>query len=850
VRRPPLAFVLASLLALPGFDWPGGAPALSAAMEGAPPERRRELLRRAAGSRDADARALVVRALDDDSPRVRLDAAALVADARITEGAPALVRWLDDPTPAARLAALRALVALRATAALPSLARMLSDADVAIRAEAVRAAAAVGGVDATVALLDRVSDPEASVRVEAARTLGELGDARAVFTLLGALQDAAPEVRAAAALSLGRLGDARALRGLVSLVHDPDADVRVAAVRAAGALGRSTPEAVADLAAVALRESREWEPAAQTALAVEAVGALARVASSAACDVLVEVIRRGPDGADRAPARAAFRALATLPALARARVAPLVAATAPELHDSLVDLLGAVGGDDAAAALLRYVDRPSLAPSSRGRALVALGRTGSALALLPLVSEAERAGAAALSASSRDCAHPRLHAPALVGLAALSESAGTLGPDALDLLRALLARVEGACATQSAQVITLLGRTGNARAPAMIRPWLQGPSPLERASAVAALQRAGVDGAEPALAALLSDPSPAVRLAASDALARHGGAAALAALAAQWRAPAPLDRTAAARAIGRVLGRHLRAPPDGAARDALAAMITCAAQSSTPVAAACVDALAEPAGLGDAAALATLRRQLACGDEARARAALEALANASTVARRAGLATAPVEAAMALPDDASERLRVARAWSVAPSSGALDEASPAALANAFASLRGSREAPPAVVRALWEALRTRHHEAVLVNAALALSRVATAAPDVDAALALMNYHRSARVRSAAATLLRALLARVTDAPLRDGIARALAHAEGEAPAGAGDEARVAIDARVVDARGEGAAVDYALALPDGWIRMGTAGPDGWIHERDAAAGTFTVLGPRELAEAP
>jgi hypothetical protein len=39
---------------------------------------------------------------------------------------------------------------------------------------------------------------------------------------------------------------------------------------------------------------------------------------------------------------------------------------------------------------------------------------------------------------------------------------------------------------------------------------------------------------------------------------------------------------------------------------------------------------------------------------------------------------------------------------------------------------------------------------------------------------------------------------------------------------------------------------YALALPDGVIRLGVTGPDGWIHERAAPRGRFVLIDPSDL----
>lgn len=861
VRRPPLAFVIVSLLALPGFDWPGRADHLAAALHHASPERRRDAVREAATSPDAEARRVLIAALDDTDLGVRRSAAEAVSRARITEAAPALTRWLDDPNPELRLTATRALGALRASTSLGALTRMLADADVEVRKAAVRAVTSVGGAGAAVALLDRLSDLDASVRVETARALGELGDRRAVFSLLGALQDTSVEVRVASAASLGRIRDPRAQRGLVTLIHDQAFEARSAAVSALGAIGRDVPDVVADLAVVALRESREGEAAAQSRLALEAVHALARIATPAACDVLVDVVRRGSDGIDRTPVYAAMQALQSTGAQGAARVTTLVAVTPPEFTDTMVDTLGGIGGDDAARALLALLDRPDLSTPTRSRAWTALGRTGSSLALLPLISQAERGAVGVRGPLARACPRPRLNPPALVGLLLLANNAGTLGPDALDLLSSLLERAGDGCAAQSAQVVTLLGRTGNARAPGRLRPLLASPSQQVRRAAIDALRRAGVEGAERDLAALISDPSPDVRLAASDALSAHGGPAAITAVLDRWNGDQALDRTSAAR----VLGRSLRGADRPLVEGVVRALSRCAHDASSAVSAACTDALADAAATGSTDALEALVAALDLRDETRALPALEALANAAATGDDAVRARvrAAVDTVFAASPLATDRARLAASLIVGDDRLALDalaSGDAAIAANALAATRHARGALSLdLARALWASLSTRLEEALLVNASLALAARFAGEVDFEALSALLR-HPSSRVRRAAATLLRAIPDASLEGALRgrrdaevercasDRSSEVRAVCDAQHSAEAASEVR-SVDARVVDGTGVARAfTGYAIVLPGGWIRLGTTGPDGWIHERASTAGTFRVMGRDELSD--
>lgn len=861
----PVALALAAALALPSFDWPGRAATLAAQMERSPPERRRELLLEAASARDPAARTLVLRSLQDDAAPVRLTAAAVAARLGVTEAAPTLVAWLDRPEVEARLAATEALGALRVEATFAPLQRVLSDADVAVRLAAVRAVVAVAGRGATVALLDRVSDAESEVRVEAVRALGDLGDPRAVLPLLGSLQDAIPDVRAAGAHALGAIGDARAQRALVAAFHDAAPEVRHAAVRAVGALGARAPGAVADLAVVALRESREGEPAAWSRLAVVAVQSLASVGSPAAVDVLVEVARRAGEFVDREPAREALRALGALGDVGRSRIPALVASVPADLETELLALLGALGGDEAARALLRRLERPGVAPSARSLVLTALGETGSREALLPLLSHAVAAPAPAAQrvlARGGECASPRLDQAALDGLAALAERAGTLGPESLDLLVGLRDRAAGGCERQSVEVLALLGRTGNARAAAAIAPTLRAPSATLRAAAARSLAATDLAGVEAELVVSLRDGAPAVRLAAADALSRRATEASLPALLARWDAPEPIDRGALARA----LGRTARRAADASLRARVAtALRGCLRAAAPELASWCLDALADLAAV-DAPGAADLLAETAAGPRVALRvAAVEALANAAAMAPPSSRSSlfARMAAARGAPS------RALAVWAlgeggeaeVAPLLRALADPNAAVVANAAASLGRIAARGVAVEggEALCATLRAWRDPLVVANAMRALGHVGGGACAPSAVARALGHHPEALVREAA---LSAALARSGgDGEARAGYAAAVSRCaqgdpsaaladacrRGVAPSAPGERSET-VDAQVVDAAGDATErAEHGLVLPDRWVRMGTTSPGGWVHARPTHAGRFLVVAPGDLA---
>lgn len=841
---------------VPGFDWPGRAATLAASMEGASPERRREILLEAASARDPSARGLVLGALDDSSPSVRFEAAALAARLGFSEATPHLIGWLDHPEPTYRLAATRALGALRVPEAFPALRRVLADADVGVRLAAVEAVFAVAGRDATVALLDRLSDPESEVRLAAVRALGELADVRAVLPLLGTLQDAIPEVRAAGAHALGAIGDVRALRALVTAFHDAVPDVREAAVRAVGTL--RSPLAVADLAAIALRESREGAPAAWSRLAVIAVQSLGHIATPTATDVLVEVVRRAGEFVDREPPRAALRVLTTLGEMARARIPALAQSTPADLESDLFTALGALGGDEAAQAILRRLERPTLTPSLRSQALVSLGETGSRVALLPLLARAASPANVSPPRTSFGvgaCASPRLDQGALDGLTAYVDRNGSLEPESFDLLLAMRERAQGGCEQQMAAVLLLLGRTGNPRAALALAPSLRAVSVSLRLAAARALAAAPLAGAERALLDALGDPSPDVRSAAADALARGTTPEFFPFLLDRWDGSSPVDRVALARVIGRTIHRvgerslHQRASTT---------LTACVQRASPELAGACLDALADLAAQGDLRALETLEAA-ARGDRRSLRAvAAEALGNAVTMASGT-LRTSLGERAIAVARDPAQRAVVA--WVLGEGAEvthvlreALGDTDPAVVANAMASLGrlAARGIAVDLGDTLCRVLRAWRHPVVLANGLRALAHI-RAASCADAIVPrALGSHPEVLVREAA---LAAALARMDDGIYRAAVSRCAAFERSPTIAAMcrrarmppNDERTASIDAQVIDAAGEPLeGVSLALLLPDHWVRMGVSGPGGWVHVRPTPQGRFVVLAPSDL----
>jgi HEAT repeat protein len=809
----------------------------------------------------------IVRALEDSDPQVRRHAAELTARLRIRAARPALLRWLEQGPVEDRVAAAQTLGAVGGREDIAILARLSSDRDPATRLAATRAIGAVGGESAVVPLLDRLSDDSAEVRVAAAQALASLNDRRAVLSLLGLVQDPVSEVREAVCVTLGRLRDARALRGLVSLLRDSQQEVRLAAARSLGALG--TPDALVDLAPVALGTQGGPDAAQQAELGRAAVHSLGLIGGASARALLVRVFRTHPSQEVARAAASALRAMGE----AAYEVIPALAADpiAPNLREPLIALLGDLGGDDAADVLLGMPESSRANPDAYLRAL---GRTGSTAALRALLRAAtERDGDAArqTSIASLSLSASTRRASVLRALDAWVLRTGRLEPGALDPLAILLRDLrQGAVPTMrtsaapnpssdTAVVVRLMGYTFNPRAAVLLAPLLSATAPGVRLAAAQALVRVGVEGVEADVARALCDPDPAVRSPAADALARHGTRVALLAIASLWRGDRPIDRRAAVFALGRIARR--------AGDTSVAATLTARLPDARPlVAAAIVDALGALASLDAPTALDTLDRSIE-GQGALSLAAAEALSNAAAQASGPPADRLRERLSSLLAGSRPDPVRAVGAWGlgaftspavITTLSLAATDPSNAVSGNALGALAravaAGAVAPPALRALACSAATTRPNPLVRANALellAALGHRCDGAPE----LSMLFEARSPWVRRAAAHALAAtahndavravtddMLLRCANSDRADLVAQRCRELRSRTAPRADREP---LDAVVYSETEDAPAIatEYVLIHADGIARFGRTGPSGWIHEHRAPAGPYTVLDP-------
>lgn len=839
MRRPHAQLLAAALAALNiAGDWPGAGESLTADYRSAPAPRRCALVAEAAARGEGTRDVLLTLALQDPSEAVVVASLRAIARHRVRSLGEAVIQRLGDERVGVRLAAVEAARAIRDPASLPALARVAGDSDVGVRTLAVAALAALGVEAAVLALVDRVHDPESVVRLAALTALGELGDSRAVLSVLGLLDDPNPDVRVVAASALGRMRDARSVRALRVALGDEHTNVRIAAVRALGSLGSDAAAAVDDLAPIALRGVSMGELADASLASRAAIDSLTAIASSEAAAHLARVAM-SPRVEDHT---ALAEALSRSPRAFIDRVAAALGRIeSPSLTQ--LSLLGVIGGVTAADTILGSLARVD-SDHGLGAALVALGRSGDPRAVRVLLRYGTQPEAAEGSASTRTarrhtpCAERPAFQGAIEGLLALSRRQGGLPATALDPLLAMANVPSASCGEAIAQVISLIGATGNSRAGGALARWAGGDDRRVRLAALRALEGTGGAPLAP-LILLLSDASDELRLAAADAIARHATRADLAQLIARIDSPERVDRATAMRVVGIAAARL------GAFDVARGPLLAAIARDDLLDAAAAIDALSRLAaagapGISSAIVDAGSRRSALRG------VVVEALGNAlvdgggrsdgevvAALRRFDARGPAAVLAERAAPDSATRLI------------GALQSLRTAESTNAAAALAlGAGDLSAPTLEDLCVAWRGASDSAMRGNLGMALLR--RGAP---CSLEVMNF----ALRADSPETTRRAIASGAGLRADDSAAQRFLHqcSQGDASSAVarhcadllsrGSLPREDLDLRVSSDEGPvGGLAALRVTLADGVELRVTPGPDGWIHLRQVAAGAFSV----------
>lgn len=145
---------------------------------------------------------VLVDALDDDTPELRMAAANAIAHDGLEQATPALLDHLDDPDARVRLRVVRALGAVGDERAVERLSSPRDNGSTRFRQEVARALGAIGGEPALDALGPLLSDRELKVRRDAVSALGEFHRCRPIEQLVERLDDDEEAIRRAAVYAI------------------------------------------------------------------------------------------------------------------------------------------------------------------------------------------------------------------------------------------------------------------------------------------------------------------------------------------------------------------------------------------------------------------------------------------------------------------------------------------------------------------------------------------------------------------------------------------------------------------------------------------------------------------------
>lgn len=489
----------------------------------------------------------------------------------------------------ARVQQIGQLVA-RGPAGVPGLLQLLTERSWSVRREAVRALAAQGeaAAEALCVLLRTQRDDEARLAAAVDALVASPVDLLEPLTALA--HDGNPAVAADAAQVLGRRRGARAVPVLAELVAHRDDNVAVAAIEALGRIGGpqaldalvgaaqsghffrvfpaidvlgrcGDPRAIPPLAALSTHSMYQLEVAralghtgesAAVAPLAKLLGssnaATLRVAAAALAELLARHLERYGD--QDAPRAALHRA--HVDAGAVGRLTRCLADATIEERLAIAVLLGALGGEEAAAGLRSLLDSPGPVSEAAASSLKRLGRDSD-----QQVREALREGDSArrlvlLPIVTRGIFQPELveclhdEAPEVRALAC--EALGRVGATgAVGAMFALLADPNRRVVQAAVGAIQSLG---SADTQALALKFATTGAPEVRRRALQILSYFGFPEALPLLLAAAGDADPATREVALSGLALLDAPEAVEALLRAAQAPEEKLRGAAMRALG------------------------------------------------------------------------------------------------------------------------------------------------------------------------------------------------------------------------------------------------------------------------------------------------------------
>jgi len=192
--------------------------------------------------------AIMARALQNERPDFRAQAAHTLGNMGSTLGVAPLSAAIEDESPKVRSQAAWALGTIESPDGVPALGIAIRDENAEVRSQAAWALGMIESADGVPALGIAVRDENAEVRSQAAWALGMIESSDGVAPLLTALEDESTSVRSQAAWALGMIESSEGVQGLIATLRaDASAEVRSQAAWALGMIeDRSAAEALVD----------------------------------------------------------------------------------------------------------------------------------------------------------------------------------------------------------------------------------------------------------------------------------------------------------------------------------------------------------------------------------------------------------------------------------------------------------------------------------------------------------------------------------------------------------------------------------------------------------------------------
>jgi HEAT repeat protein len=508
--------------------WPDVAERVERDMSAGDPATRRAAARDLVPLGPARGAQLALAALSDSDDEVRLAAADAAIRLRAAGATDLVVGWFNALDARLRRKACEVARALPSPRSVPSLARSLGDQDPEVRSAAAEALGHQASADAAPPLLGRLDDPAPGVRIQITNALARLGDPRAVVPLVGKVQDSSPEVRQAVVRALGELSDVRAAPAMVLALRDQSDEVRRDAL---ASLGRMRAMDAVDAIAPFVADRTP-------ALRAAAFGALGRIASVDAVRVLMRALGTGDDATASLERSSVRDALVAASAAALPAMRALLAASpsAPEAT-SAAWVLGELHMRAEAPAIVSALRRGTLPPPAALHALAGAGTASEVPVVLEFLADQ----------------NPVVRREALNAATALLDPNRPDGR-AVEPLAAVL-RDGRPSLQERLRIVTLLGRTGAARAAPLLVDLAKAPDVILRVAAIDALGVLGPAGADDVMMDALGSADTGVRLHAAVALSESGGPRAREALLTELVGGDEVDRAAVLTALGGVLAR-------------------------------------------------------------------------------------------------------------------------------------------------------------------------------------------------------------------------------------------------------------------------------------------------------